>query len=51
MRIACRHEDSRTGETVRNGYPSGIDGVLGVTALGCQRVRFDFQRSELGWSR
>jgi predicted aspartyl protease len=34
-----------------NGYPPGIDGVLGVTALGCQRVRFDFERGELGWSR
>jgi hypothetical protein len=34
-----------------NGYPPDIDGVLGVTALGCQRVRFDFQRSEFGWTR
>ena len=24
-----------------------IDGVLGVMALGCQRVRFDFKRAEL----
>lgn len=34
-----------------HGYPPGIDGVLGVLALGCQRVRFDFEKSELGWSR
>jgi hypothetical protein len=33
------------------GYPPGIDGVLGVIALGCQRVRFDFERSEFGWTR
>ena len=33
------------------GYPPGIDGVLGVLALGCQRVRFDFENGELGWSR
>jgi hypothetical protein len=33
------------------GYPPGIDGVLGVLALGCQRVRFDFEKGELGWSR
>lgn len=33
------------------GYPPGIDGVLGVLVLGCQRVRFDFERSEFGWSR
>ena len=33
------------------GYPEGIDGVLGVLSLGCQRVRFDFERGELGWSR
>jgi predicted aspartyl protease len=33
------------------GYPPGIDGVLGVRALGCQRVRFDFDRHELGWSQ
>ena len=30
-----------------DGYPPGIDGVLGVPALGCQEVRFDFERSEL----
>ena len=34
-----------------DGYPPSIDGVLGVLALGCQRVRFDFEKSELGWSR
>jgi hypothetical protein len=33
-----------------DGYPPDIDGVLGVVALGCQRVRFDFERNELGWS-
>jgi predicted aspartyl protease len=33
------------------GYPPGIDGVLGVLALGGTRVHFDFQRGELGWSR
>jgi hypothetical protein len=32
------------------GYPPGIDGVLGVLALGCQRVRFDFEKGKLGWS-
>ncbi len=31
-------------------YPPGIDGVLGVLALGCRRVQFDFERSEFGWS-
>jgi hypothetical protein len=34
-----------------DGYPPSIDGVLGVRALGCQRVRFDFERNELGWSQ
>jgi predicted aspartyl protease len=34
-----------------NGYPAGIDGVLGVLALGGTRVHFDFERGELGWSR
>lgn len=33
------------------GYPADIDGVLGVLALGCKRLRFDFERGELGWSR
>jgi hypothetical protein len=32
------------------GYPPGIDGVLGVTALGCRTVHFDFERSKLGCS-
>ncbi len=30
-----------------DGYPPGIDGVLGVPALGCQEVRFDFERNVL----
>ena len=34
-----------------DGYPSAIDGVLGVMTLGCQRVRFDFDRAELGCTR
>ena len=38
-------------DRVPEGYPPGIDGVLGVLALDCQRVRFDFERNELGWSR
>jgi Aspartyl protease len=38
-------------DRVPNGYPPGIDGVLGVVALGCQRIRFDFERNEFGWSR
>lgn len=38
-------------DRVPHGYPPGIDGVLGVRALGCQRVRFDFDRGEFGWSR
>src|SRR5262245_15374680 len=33
------------------GYPPSVDGVLGVTALGCRRVTFDFERSVLGWTR
>lgn len=31
------------------GYPDGIDGVLGVRALGGTRVRFDFEHGELSW--
>jgi Aspartyl protease len=38
-------------DRVPDGYPPSIDGVLGVLALGCQRVHFDFERKELGWSR
>ena len=34
-----------------DGYPPSVDGVLGVLALGCQRVQFDFEKSEFGWSR
>jgi predicted aspartyl protease len=32
-------------------YPPGIDGVLGVRAIGGTQVRFDFERGELGWSK
>ena len=38
-------------DRVPQGYPESIDGVLGVLSLGCQRVRFDFERQEFGWSR
>ena len=38
-------------DRVPDGYPPSIDGVLGVLALDCQRVQFDFERNELGWSR
>jgi Aspartyl protease len=31
-------------------YPPSIAGVLGVLALDCQRVQFDFERNELGCS-
>jgi predicted aspartyl protease len=34
-----------------DNYPTSIDGVLGVAALGCQRVRFDFENGEFGWTR
>jgi len=34
-----------------DGYPPEIDGVLGAMALGCARVRFDFDRGELGCRR
>jgi hypothetical protein len=30
-------------------YPDGIHGVLGVRALGCTRVQFDFERAEISW--
>ena len=33
-----------------DGYPASIDGVLGVAALECQRVRFDFEKGEFGWT-
>ena len=39
-----------TLDRLPDGYPEGIDGVLGVLSLGCQSVRFDFERSELGYS-
>ena len=28
-----------------DGYPPGIDGVLGVRSLACRRVRFDFEKA------
>jgi aspartyl protease len=40
-----------TPDRVPIGYPPAIDGVLGVLALGCRHVRFDFERHEFGWSQ
>jgi aspartyl protease len=37
-------------DRVPDEYPPSIDGVLGVRALDCQRVQFDFERNELGCS-
>jgi len=42
--------DAWTLDQLPRGYPDVIDGVLGVAALGCRRVRFDFERLELGCS-
>ena len=36
-------------DRVPHGYPPSIDGVVGVLALGCRRVRFDFEKGEFGW--
>jgi predicted aspartyl protease len=52
--LGNQHWDRLPGfvlEAATRGYPAGIDGVLGVRALGGTRVRFDFERGELGWSR
>jgi predicted aspartyl protease len=34
-----------------DNYPPGIDGVLGVRALGCRRVAFDFERQHFACGR
>jgi hypothetical protein len=33
-----------------DGYPAGIDGVLGIRAVASRRVDFDFERNRLGLS-
>ena len=33
-----------------DGYPSTVGGVLGIAALKCRRVRFDFDGGEFGWT-
>ena len=38
-------------DCVPDGYPAGIDGVLGVVSVSRQRVHFDFARKEFGWTR
>ncbi len=52
--LGDQHWDSLPGfvlDAPMDAYPPDIDGVLGVLALGGTRVRFDFQRAELGWSK
>lgn len=54
VRLGTRVWDKLTAwalDRVLDGYPPSIDGVLGVRALDCQRVQFDFERNEVGWSR
>ena len=36
-------------DRVPDGYSPSIDGVLGVRALDCERVQFDFERKGLAW--
>ena len=53
VRLGARVWDKLTAwalDRVPDGYPPSIDGVLGVLALDCERVQFDFERNELGCS-
>jgi hypothetical protein len=53
VRLGARVWDKLTAwalDRALDGYPPSIDGVLGVLALECQRVHFDFKRNELGCS-
>ena len=36
-------------DRVPDGYPPSIHGVLGLLALECQQVQFDFEQNELAW--
>jgi hypothetical protein len=50
--LGNQHWDSLPGfvlDRSTDGYPAGIDGVLGVCALGGTRVRFDFDHGEFSW--
>ena len=52
--LGDQHWDTLSGfvlDAPTKEYPPGIDGVLGVLALGGKRVRFDLERGELSWSR
>ena len=54
VRLGARVWDSLPAwalDRLPDGYPPSIDGVLGVLALGCQRVQFDFEKNEFGWSQ
>ena len=53
VRLGARVWDKLTAwalDRVLDGYPPSIDGVLGVLALDCRRVQFDFKRNEFGCS-
>jgi Aspartyl protease len=53
VRLGARVWDKLTAwalDRALDGYSPSIDGVLGVLALECQRVHFDFKRNELGCS-
>ena len=53
VRLGARVWDKLTAwalDRVLDGYPPSIDGVLGVLALDCRRVQFDFTRNEFGCS-
>ena len=43
------HSHGFLSDAAVDGYPAGIDGVLGVRAIATRRVDFDFERQRLGW--
>ena len=41
--------DGFLSDAAVDGFPAGIDGVLGIRAIASRRVDFDFERQRLGW--
>ena len=47
--IAIEHLEAFLSDASVEGYPAGIDGVLGVRALAPKRAEFDFERNRFGF--
>ena len=49
--VTLDHLEGFLSDAPMDGYPSGIDGVLGVRVLASKRASFDFERNRFAFAQ